>query len=426
VAIQNFDVTKLNEQLKASDSRIIVLLRGNKLSVRGIFPPRTIPSSPKLLDHPCQQPKESWYQQKFSTGRTQNANNLKFIGSFCLEASRRLDNNTFNWLWFYETLGKNPYQSAKQSNQIAQPSAPATQQAQPSAKSTQNLTIAPKLYDHTAIFPGEFSKILELIKEDRLNGSQILEDTWHREYCVPYTKLLEWCSRHNLPITTQSIAEFLQQIPRGSRKRKRYYTSLRFLVNYLHLPTQYKNPAGILCNFDRLSSNYSTPVVDPELLPSDEVFIAHAKRLSREHPAWYPLYCYLLLYGLRNTEIQDLDFSRYPNMFVKRSKTRVQRYILPFKSQWVDELKLSSTIVLPVINRNTQYGFSHAVTTFFRDMDFGYTPLMMRHRFARCMAEHKFDPMLSAKMMGHSLQVHQNTYMKFVGLDSYYKALDIN
>jgi hypothetical protein len=49
----------------------------------------------------------------------------------------------------------------------------------------------------------------------------------------------------------------------------------------------------------------------------------------------------------------------------------------------------------------------------------------MRHRYARCMAEQKVDPLIAARMMGHSLNVHQNSYMKYLGLDSYYKSLGI-
>lgn len=452
--IEDFGVARVNQQLRLAGSRVKIFERGNKLSIRGIFPPRfandgvdKANSLGILLVNPCSQPKELWTQQKFSTSKPNNPTNLKYIASFCVEITHRLNQHTFEWDWFYSILGKSTARVVNNSVNSANSGNGDTKATQSSTQLPTNLSSGTQYSKDTtsyvgnvglnqlsigsiqsshSIFPSEFSKIVALIKDDRVNGNKILEDTWHREYYKPYCHYIQWCLDNNHLINTQSIAEYLITIPQNQRKRKRYYTSLKFLIDYLHLPTQYINEAGIPCNISRLSSTYELSEVDPESLPPDEKFIEDAYWVKKNHADWYHLYCYLLLYGLRNTELQVMDYDRYPNVFIRKSKNSKQRYVMPFKLEWVDLLKIDNQIRLPTVNRTTRYGFSHAVTTFFRESGLSYTPLMMRHRFARCMAEHKVDPFIASMMMGHSLQVHQTTYMKFVGLDSYYKSLGIN
>jgi hypothetical protein len=442
VEIKNFGIEQVNQQLKSSDSKVTIFERGNKLSIRGVFPPRFVSNGESvsqidgvLPQNPCSQPKESWTQQKFSTGKTNNAANLKYIASFCLEITHRLTQNTFEWDWFYQILGKPStfsILSPTRTNDIDVPSndslqnpSELTNNPQDFSRTTRHTSGGGVIQPSNSVFPSEFSRIVELIKDDRVNGNGILEDTWHREYYKPYCHYIQWCLNNHQLINTQSIAEYLTSIPQNSRKRKRYYTSLKFLIDYLHLPTQYINKSGIPCDISRLASTYELSPVDPESLPPDEKFIEDANWISLHHPDWYHLYCYLLLYGLRNTELEEMDYFKYPNAFIRKSKNSKQRYVLPFKSEWIDLLKIDEQIKLPQLNRKTRYGFSHAVTTFFRENKLAYTPLMMRHRYARCMAEQKVDPLIAARMMGHSLNVHQNSYMKYLGLDSYYKSLGI-
>lgn len=322
-------------------------------------------------------------------------------------------------------------------------------------------------------FPiGNYWLLVSHIYQERVIEKQISPLTWRKEYEQPYKQFFQWLhspeqqdQNPNQPPSTKDhygksfnqnlstivsftqpttprdienictgsplvsvdlldVIKFLRQIPANTRKRKRYYVALKMLWDVANLSTVVVDEYGRVMDLTKFSGNYSLGAVNPRSLPSDEMILETAAMIKDKKPDWYYAYCYLAIYGLRNTELLTINYDDYPNLFVYSSKTKKSRYVLPFHSHWVDELKIPSNIKLPHIRRKDSHGFSHAVTTLFRNLKLTFRPKDLRHCYARRTTEANYPALYAAKLMGHSVKVHESTYLNFIGLDSYLKALN--
>lgn len=413
-----------NSWLSARGSALKIFDRAGKLYLRGMLPPKTFDRSQYPNQYAA--PKR---QARISTKLSVDPANVKVVSGIAMQITAKLQAKTFDWLEIPGII-QNTWQK---SQQIPDDVAALGQFAEDKSLLSPTPTIfhAPDSLGALGKAKGrgvqlslsDYWDVVESIKRQKLHAGRVLEDTWHREYYVPYSKYISWVISSGRTISTQSISDFLQSIEPGSRKRKRYYTTFHKFIESSGLSRDFVDASGITVDFCTLSGTYTLPILEPESLPSDDEFLVGLDKVNFYDSQWVDVYKYLLLFGLRNTELLDFDLSNYPNAFVRKSKTRKQRYVLPFNPHWVDELKLSRDVRLPQINRKSRYGFSNAVTTLFRKAKLDYRPLMLRHRWARNTAELGYDTTLAAQMMGHSLQIHCRVYMKFVGLDSYLKAM---
>lgn len=286
----------------------------------------------------------------------------------------------------------------------------------------------PALNQQPGLILGNYWLYVRQLEHDRLNERNISPTTWRKEYERPYHHLFEYLLQAKKPVTDTTIVNlldvinFLKQFPSHSRTRKRYFVAIKTLWHLANLPTTTFDAHYRIIDLQNYSGNYSTQAVNPRNLPTDAEILDYAHIIKRNQPQWYHSYCYIAIYGLRNTELLALSYDRYPNIFVNKSKTRMQRYVLPFHEVWVDTLGIDSTVRLPSINRNSHLSFSHAVTTVFRKANIPFRPKDLRHCYARRMAELNYPTLYAAKLMGHSIKVHESSYLNFVDLDSYLNA----
>lgn len=399
-----------NVKLAGVKATLKIYIRNNRLYLRGTLPIRkTIEhdDGDNVLDTATRK------QYKLSSGLSVTQNNIRYLFTLSLEVTRRLERNTFTWQWLDTTLKS--LSPAKKSSKPKQ--SPNTSQSLERTKPLTRLTVDNRLTSYEQFNPkayvpiliSQVNQALESLRYQRVIIKGIKESTWQLEYLRPIEELRGLALSTNQNITPALIQSALLSIPKDSRKRKRYLSTYRLLLKELRIDY----------NLDNVLSTYSYTSVLPKLLPSDEQIVSMADYLRRKDQQWYGAYCYLAIYGLRNTELLEMDYSHYPNVLIKSSKTGKGRFVLPFHQQWIDQFSLTPDVKLPAINRKDAHSFSNAVTSKFRQLGFTFTPKSLRHAYARRMAELNYPTIYAAHLMGHSLKVHESTYMNFIGLKSY-------
>lgn len=117
-------------------------------------------------------------------------------------------------------------------------------------------------------------------------------------------------------------------------------------------------------------------------------------------------------YGLRNHEVVGLNFENYPDLVVRDTAKTGMRTVLPIYSEWADLWQLDKG-QLPKGNTwdlslgNDKLG--KKITKWFNDNGLPLKPYDLRHCYA--VRTVKFmDERKAAKLMGHTVVVHQVTY----------------
>lgn len=425
-------VERYNVQLKSKSSVLTLFLRGTVVYLRGILPidSSSTVDSEDNVSNGVDPPRK---QYKISTKCPPTQQNLRYLFQLCVETTTKLDARTFSWGWLHQQLHYlQRYNYPERHNPSAQSLIAPKSLAQSAYGSNNPLTIADKLtitphiLNNSAIYchPNAYIPIttaqvndsLVRLHYERVTIKGISDESWQMEYITPIKTLQGIALSHSTPITPALIEHLLVQIPNTSRKRRRYYTAYSLLLRNL----------AIDYPLEHLKGRYSPSFVTLKTLPTDDQILESAITIKNLYPQWYKLYGYLAIYGLRNTELLDVAYESYPAITVRRSKTQRQRYVLPFHDYWIDSFQLDRTIELPVINRKNRYGFSHAVTSIFRKAKLPFTPKDLRHSYARRLAEVNYPLIYAAQMMGHSVKVHESTYLQFIGIDSYRNAIPSN
>lgn len=415
--------------------------------------PKSINEPAKVIDLSNSNTDVLTKQYKLSTHCLPTAENLRYLYHLSLEVAKKLELNAFDWGWLDESLHC-LRQSQKKSCLVAKnflscqekdKSEGATQIVNchkthtegstqllssnsksimgryepPLPLSTQSLAHIANIRGSSSTLPileARFTAIIQQLKYERLVIKGIKSRTWQLEYVKPFEHLQQTAQSLRVPISSALIELILLQFDPITRKRRRYYSAYKLLLKSL----------GIHYDLDALKGSYSNTFVLPRVLPNDDNILDAAEYLKHRYPSWYYAYCYLAIYGLRNTELLTLSYEHYPALVVHHSKTGRPRYILPFHEQWVEQLQIPSKIQLPNVQRKDSYGFSHTVTDFFRKASLSFRPKELRHCYARRMAELNYPAIYAAKMMGHSLKVHESVYMNFIGLRSYEIARSVS
>jgi integrase len=108
-----------------------------------------------------------------------------------------------------------------------------------------------------------------------------------------------------------------------------------------------------------------------------------------------------------------------------RTKTG-ERFIYPLYPEWAEVWGLGDR-VLP--NLQNVEGLSNAkigtkVSGEFYDRKLPFKPYDLRHCYARRCFEFSLPPDLAAGLMGHSIQVHMQTYRAWIDRETYRRAYE--
>jgi integrase len=260
---------------------------------------------------------------------------------------------------------------------------------------------------------GEWVKQFEADYWLRRKRTQQSEETWKSDYQKVFSRL-----PLDQPLAMPVLLELVATVEPDSRSRKRFCMVLGKLAEFAKL----SNVEAI----KDLSGDYSAGKVQPRSLPSDEAISQW--RLKIPDPGWQWIYGMVAVYGLRPHEAFHLDLANFPEIQVaERSKTG-DRIVYPLYPEWAESWNLINRHLpgLHDIDSYSNVKLGAKAAGYFYDRKLPFPLYNLRHCFARRCFEFGFTAEMGAKLMGHSVAVHCQTYKAWIDQDVYrrlYEAL---
>lgn len=244
-------------------------------------------------------------------------------------------------------------------------------------------------------------------KRKRTDASRL---TWDKDYLATFRKL-----DPDAKLTGERLLKLVLSTPPDTRLRKRCCYVLGALAKF----------AGIEVNLAPYSGSYNHNKVKRRNLPADDLIINCHNQI--DDPAWRWVYGMLATYGLRNHEVFRLDYQEITKTEVLRvldGKTG-SRIVYPIYPEWYGKFSLND-VVLPTVNLdNSNSSLGHTVAQWFRRHEIPFHAYDLRHAWAVRSLLFGLDVSLAAKMMGHSLKVHSETYHQWISEQQYKQAFKL-
>ena len=358
-------IAAVNQRLKAARLGLKIERRCEKLNLRGTLPPR--PNSPKLRA----------YQQRIPLGLPANKAGLKKIEKAAKVIAAQLIEDTFDW---HDYLG--PVAGLRRAGA--------------------------DLSEQIAAFEAHFFQL----RADSSKPASV-RTTWEKAY-VPYLrKLQKIASLHESFSLPEAITATVQSTRANSRSRQCCCTALDALATFLNtpLPTELKAFWG----------NYGNSKTRTRTLPTDEEILAAYQKIP--NPEWQFVYGIMATYGLRNHEVFFCDYAMLTSgdeeaaIEVSEATKTGQHDVWPFYPEWIDAFNLRK-VKLPQLNtdlsQTTLQLVGQQVSLQFKRYKIPFAPYDLRHAWAVRTIAVGLPDTVSARMMGHSVAVHNRTYHRWI------------
>ncbi|MGB3299983.1 MAG: site-specific integrase [Phormidesmis sp.] len=355
----------INQRLKAAQLGLKVERRGEKLNLRGTLPPR--PDSPKLRA----------YQQRIPLGLPAHPAGIQQIETAAKVIAAQLIADTFDWHDYLGPLAGLKRAGADLSEQIA------------------------AFEDH----------FFQLRAGTRKPAS--VRTTWEKAY-VPYLrKLQRIAAQHASFSLSEAITATVQSTKANSRSRQCCCTALDALATFLNtpLPTDLKAFWG----------NYGNSKTQARRLPTDAEILAAYQTIPNLE--WQFVYGIMATYGLRNHEVFFCDYAMLTSgdeeaaIEVAEVTKTGQHDVWPFYPEWIDAFNLRK-VNLPKLNtdlsQTTLQRVGQQVSLQFKRYKIPFAPYDLRHAWAVRTIGMGLPDTVSARMMGHSVAVHNRTYHRWI------------
>lgn len=339
-------LNKANSRLKSGRIKVMVQARGDRLLLRGTFPPKPMSS------------KERPYQQRLALGLPFNMIGIDRAEAEAKRIGALLALGKFDWAEFHDgpEIGSIDFWLKK--------------------------------------FEQQF-----WLERSRNNSS---ERTWKT-----YEQVLKHLPKKELLSVDQLIMGVRHSKP-DTRSRQRYCMVLSKLARFAGLDDS---------KIKSLRGGYGLTSVEPRTLPSEELIFETWE--SIKSPAWRWVFGMLATYGIRPHEVFGLDLSEWPTIYTHPESKTGSRFVYPVPPDWVDRFQLGD-FLLPAIaeldHSKEDWDFSKLgskVSCYFRKRSFPFNPYSLRHCYARKCFEQGIDSDFGAKLMGHSVKLHTETYRQF-------------
>jgi integrase len=238
----------------------------------------------------------------------------------------------------------------------------------------------------------------------KLKGQrQVSPETWITNYQSPFNKL-----PMGKPLTVGLLVKTLKdRTEPDTRSRLKAYDAFRQLATLAGLDPSPLAP---------LRGSYSASAVDPRDLPSDEEIVAYRAKIT--NPGWCWVYGMMAAYGLRSHEVFRADLEDFPTIRIPEETKTGIRFVWPLHPEWADRWQLNHQILPPLVNipNYTNQQLGHKVANFFWRLrnEIPIVAYDLRHCYARRGLEYGYAPEFGAKMMGHSPDVHNSTYRRWI------------
>lgn len=233
------------------------------------------------------------------------------------------------------------------------------------------------------------------------------ETTWTTDYQPVLNKLPQGDK-----LTTWLLRKAIAQTQPDTRTRKRTVMVCGRLAKLAGLED---------VNFSKLAGKYGISLATKRDLPSDEKILQCYEYLKKSAQRWS--YGILATYGLRPHELYHLDLENYSGDILrvgKDTKTGT-RLVWPVYPEWVEHFNLKQVQPLVSNAKNNIYK-GQLISKFFNRHEIPFHPYDLRHSYAiRCILA-GIGTDMAAKLMGHSLQVHVETYQHWLNEEHHQKA----
>ena len=357
----------INQRLKVAKLGLKIERRGQKLNLRGTLPPR--PNSAKL----------SAYQQRIPLGIPASEEGLQKITQVAKVVAAQIIADTFDWYDYLE--------------------------------------IAPGLTRANAGLPVQLDAFETHFFQQRLERIDAkpssVKTTWQKAYAPYLRKLQVIASQHPDLSLPEAIYATVQSTKANSRSRQVCCTALESFTTFvgIPLPTELKSFAG----------NYGNSKTQLRNLPTDAEILAAYEKIP--NPQWQFVYGIMATYGLRNHEVFFSDYTMLADgddeaiLEVLESTKTGQHDVWPFPRDWIDAFNLRD-IRLPKVNtdlsKTTLQLIGQQVSKQFKRYKVPFSPYDLRHAWAVRTIGAGLPDTVSARMMGHSVAIHNNTYQRWI------------
>lgn len=369
-------IEKVNTRLKAARLGLKIERRGDMLGLRGTLPPR--PGSDRHRP----------YQQRIALKLPANKAALKQAEQEAKVIAAKLIEQTFDWRPYLVQKGQ--------------------------------ALGSDELIDKIAAFEQHYLKEGEADPDKHCAS---VKSTWEKAYAPYLRKLQETCDRRTALSLPEAIVATVKSTRANSRSRQVCCTAMDAFADFLaiELPVDLKTLWG----------KYGSSRTQMRQLPTDEQILHWFHHIP--NPAWQFVYGMMAVYGLRNHEVFFCDYSpltadNSEAVIEVLATTKTGTHdVWPFPPHWVDEFGLRE-INLPDIETNlektTLQRIGQQVTLQFRRYGVPFAPYDLRHAWAVRTILMGLPDTVAARMMGHSVAIHNRTYHRWITRRDQQKAVD--
>ncbi|MBO8231580.1 integrase [Prochlorococcus marinus str. MU1402] len=362
------EINNVNDKFATQGSKLRIEKRGEKLNIRGSLPSK--------------EDKNNFKIQRISLGVTADISGLEEAKKKLQLINLQLELNQFDWInWL----------------------------SNPNTKETKNdFEFLSRLNQFEEFFFKEN-------KSDFRNSTR--KTTWKSSY-KPYIKRIQNIyNNYENEALEKIFQKTLESYKEGSRSRKQCATSLSILAKFLDI----KLPEDWKLN----SRGYGLNKAGFRDLPTDELIEKLWETIPNK--SWKFVFGLMATYGLRNHEVFFCDLSSLTNLGDKiirvlpTTKTG-EHQVWPFHPEWVEKFELSklgeNPELLPNINRDlkitTLQNIGKKITDQFKRYSLQIKPYDLRHAWAVRTIFYDLPDTVAARMMGHSVSLHTQTYHHWI------------
>ena len=372
------EINNVNDKFATQGSKLRIEKRGEKLNIRGSLPSK--------------EDKNNFKVQRISLGIKADISGLEEAKKKLQLINLQLELNQFDWINWISKSNK-------------------------------------KEIKNDFEFPNRLNQFEESFFKERKNEylSSTRKTTWRSSY-KPYLKRILNIYNHYENEDLENIFQkTLESYKEGSRSRKQCATSLSVLAKFLDI----KLPVNWKLN----SKGYGLNKAGFRDLPTDEVI----EKLWEQIPnkSWKFVFGLMATYGLRNHEVFFCDLNSLTNFGDKiirvlpTTKTG-EHQVWPFHPEWVEKFELSklgeNPQLLPNINRDlkitTLQNIGKKITDQFKRYSLQIKPYDLRHAWAVRTIFYDLPDTVAARMMGHSVSLHTQTYHHWITKRDQQKAVN--
>lgn len=253
--------------------------------------------------------------------------------------------------------------------------------------------------------PTTVSDWVTTAKEEYFESREKTPDTiqnWMADYGYPYRKLPQ-----DQALSIEMLSKAVLETSPNSRSRTRMIIAAKNLAKIAGLDQ--KKIAG-------LKSSYRKREVLQRNLPSLELVIEWHNKLPQSVQFEFAIRA---AFGLRPGEgAQFCDFSNLKpekEISVYSTKTETSRVVYPYPVELFEIFKLGDREIVPFISKARAIkSQTHSFADKLVKLGLPFTLYDLRHLYAWHTIKAGLDVRVAAKLMGHTVDVHCDTYNKFL------------